>query len=94
LNRRKFENYPGWIPYSKTIKIKFLNCIFVIVSLSSKLAIISSNEKKQKDITRENISTQETEYDKYLENNIRPKTFEDFNKKETDSKLFCDDVNV
>lgn len=42
------------------------------------MAIISSNEKKQKNVARENISTQETEYDKYLENNIRPKTFEDY----------------
>ncbi|OGI16680.1 MAG: Holliday junction DNA helicase RuvB [Candidatus Melainabacteria bacterium RIFOXYA12_FULL_32_12] len=42
------------------------------------MAIISSNEKKPKEFLRENISAKETEYDKCFENNLRPKTFQDY----------------
>lgn len=42
------------------------------------MAIISSDEKKKKEYTRENVSAKETEYDLCYENNIRPKTFKDY----------------
>lgn len=42
------------------------------------MAIISSNDKKENKYSRENVSTKETEYDRSFENNIRPKTFQDY----------------
>lgn len=58
----------------------FSGIILIIDNISEEyeLTIISSDKKKIKERTRENISVKENECDKYFENTIRPKSFQDY----------------